>query len=1292
MNGRGDGPGGRAAGTRPPGPEQAGEELRRLRLERGVSLVGLARLAFYSKGYLSKVENGEKPLTLELARACDQALETGGALELLVPAPAADQGSSRTQDDGVCPYQGLSPFGAEDARWFFGREAETAAVVAQLTERLTAPGPLLVMAPSGAGKSSLLRAGMLPALARGVLPVTGSCDWPAVLLTPGEHPVEELLSQVTKATGGPHRLLEKAFSEGPAAFAEAVREVTNGPNGPAALVVVVDQFEELFTLCRDGQERATFVEALLALAAGRGDTGAGLPTALVVLGVRADFYDRCLAYPGLASSLQHGHITLGPMNDARLREAITAPAREAGLEVEAGLVEVLLRDIGLVPGDAASAGVSRAGALPLLSHALLGTWQHRENATLTVAGYRLTGGISGAVAATAERAYTSLPTARQAAARRLLLQLVHVGEDGETSHRTHRRQLLEGHPDRETTEAVLEVFTRARLLTVDADHVEPAHEILLHAWPRLRKWIDDDRAGLRTRQLLVETAAAWENERRDKGLLYRGTRLAAAREWAADPARRATLSPGAQAFLDASTGHETAERKRERRRSRGLRQLLAGLAILLALALIATAVAFRQRQTAVTAQHEAQSRQLAAQSAALLDSDPDLASLLAVQAHRTSPTGEATASLYGAAALPLLHRLTGHSGAVTDVAFSPDGKTLATGGSDGTARIWDSATGKSRTTLAGHSAPVRSVAFSPDGKILATGSDDRIVRLWDVATGETRGILTGHTRPLQSVAFSPDGLTLATAGGNDETARLWDVATGTPRTTFAAHSQVAGVTFTSDGTPFATGGESGINQIWDVTTGRSLHSLRGKPWNNVHSLAFGPAGTSLAIGSDDGTVQLWDTTTGKARTTFTGQGAPVRSLAFSPDGKTLATSSMKSVRLWDVATGALRTTFTDHTHPVQSVAFSPDGRSLVTGSSDGTASIWKITTGKARSALPGRTGPVEAVAFSPDGKALATSNYDRTVRVWDMATGRIRRTLTGQPALVASMAFSSDGRSLATGGYDGSVRIWDIATAKTRRILPEHPAAVGRVAFSPDGKTLVTGSQDKTVRTWDVATGAERNTSTRRAAPTRGEPVVFSADGKTVVTGSLPGGSDRTVRVQDVATGSSTRTITTGHTARAVLMAFSPDGRTLATSSGEESLFTGTYDVTVGLWDARTGKARNVITGLSGNVLAMAFSPDGKTIATSSDDRTVQLWDVATGKSRTVLSDNLGRVDLLAFSPDGKTLATSGGDTGVQFWDVDLPGAAEAVARICRALHRDFTAGERSSYLRDQPSGPVCRP
>ncbi|MFF4741360.1 helix-turn-helix domain-containing protein [Streptomyces sp. NPDC001262] len=1228
--------------------DNGGELLRKLRRERGVSLAGLSTLAFYSKGYLSKVENGDKPMTLELARACDQALGTGGTLEQLVLG---------LQDGGGCPYRGLSAFGPQDARWFFGREQATASLVAQLTKRLDGSGPLMVAAPSGTGKSSLLRAGLIPALTRGVLPG----NWEPLLLTPGEHPVKGLLA-----------LLASVPADSPQRFAAAVRDLP-GPR----LALVVDQFEELFTLCQDHAEQRTFIQLLHALTSGPPQSEG--PACLAVLGIRADFYGHCLAHPELVAALRHGHVPLGPMDAAQLREAITGPAERAGLSVEPGLVELMLRDAG---GTAAP----RAGVLPLLSHALLATWQQRTDTTLTVGGYQLTGGISGAVATTAEHAYSALPPEQQPVARRLLLHLVHLNDTGVTGRRMERSRLLERDPAPEAATAVLDAFARARLLTLDADHVELAHEALLHAWPRLRAWMDEDRAGLRIRQSLLEAAEAWEREGRDAGLLYRGTRLAVAREWAAAPVSRAALGPAAWAFLDAGIDQESAERRRDRHQARRLRQLLAGLAVLLTLALIATGVAYGQREAALAAQREAQSRQLAAQSAALIDTDPDLASLLAVQAHRISPTGEAVSSLYAAAALPLRNRLTGHTYGVPAVKFSPDGKTLATDGEEGSVQLWDATTGKHRKTLAdGLTESVGSVEFSPDGRTLAITNHDDTVRLSDVTTGRTRIIRTGHTYPVASVAFSPDGKTIA-SGSYDGTVRLSDVITGTHRGTLTGHtSTVASIAFSPDGTSLASGSHDDTVRLWDVATGTTRHVLSGHT-GTAASVTFSPDGKSLASGSYDGTVRMWDVATGTPRTTLTGHNGTVASAAFNPDGKTLATSSSdKTIRLWDVGTGTLRTTLTGHIAPVESVAFNPDGKSLASGSSDGTVRLWNLTAGTTRITLTGHTSTVGSSAFSPDGTSLATGSYDGTVRLWDVATRRTRATLTGHTSGVTSVAFSPDGKTLATGSVDKTVRLWDVATGTTRITLTGHAGIMASVAFSPDGTTLATSSYDGTVRLWDVATGAALNTLTGQPGPV--SLMAFSPDLKTVVSSSGIG----PVRLWDVATGK-VRKALEGHTTLVTSAAFSPDGTTLATGSSDNgnSYAMGPGDDTVRLWDVATGKTRKVLTGHTNTVTSVAFSPDGKSLASGSYDKTVRLWDVATGKTRNVLTGHVTPVESVAFGPDGTTLATGGSDGATRLWDVYLPDTKEAGRRICAALHRDFTEAERDTYLRGEATKPVC--
>ncbi|WP_367139807.1 MULTISPECIES: nSTAND1 domain-containing NTPase [Streptomyces] len=1264
-----------------PGAGRASEQLRRLRRERGVSLAKLARLAFYSKGYLSKVENGEKPLTLELARACDQALKTGGALERLVPVPAAGGGKLRSPDDGGCPYRGLSSFGAEDARWFFGRDEATAGVVTQLTERLHIGGPLLVMAPSGAGKSSLLRAGLLPALARGVLPPRGSCTWPSMLLTPGEHPAEELLGQVVSVTGSPLRLLEKALDEGPDAFAAAVHTAADSirtptrqapghepgavhaaSEAPASLVIVVDQFEETFTLCRNEQERAAFVEALLALTSRGKSKGSGLPAALVVLGVRADFYDRCLAYPGLAASLQHGHVTLGPMNDAQLREAIMAPAHEAGLEVEAGLVEILLRDIGLVPGEAADAGISRAGTLPLLSHALLSTWQHRETTTLTVAGYQLTGGISGAIATTAERAYTSLPPEQRAMARRILLQMVQVGEDKETSRRTARRDLLDGSPPPETAERVLEVFTRARLLTIDADHVELAHEALLRAWPRLRSWIDEDRDGLRTRQRLLEAAEEWERDGKDEGLLYRGTRLAAALEATASTHYRAPLTPAAQAFLEAGSNLEESEKHVARQRLRRLRILTSGLATLLVLSLVAGALAFQKNREADSQRRVAVSRELAARADGMLRDRPEAAMLVALAAYRRYPTAEARSSLISTYAQFPGNQLTGHTDDVYGVAISPDGHTVATASDDHTAKLWDRSSQRLIATLAGHTSQVTTVAFSPDGHLIATASKDRTAKLWDASTHQLIGTLTGHSSGVSGVALSPDGHTLATAG-DDGTVRLWDVAKRQQTAVLTSgSSQAWRVAFSPDGRTLAASYHDKVARLWNIASHQEIATLTGHT-DTVIGVAFSPDGNTLATASADATVRLWNARTHRVLAALTEHKQSVMSVAFSSDGRTLATSSHDgTTRLWDTTTYRTTGTLTGEGCPC-SAAFSPDNKFLVTGGvlgrGDGIApspQLWDTSTLQKAGTFTSTETGMMAVAISPDRRTLAAGEAgDRgaAVTLWDISSKSLLATLNGHTSTITSLAFSPDGHTLASTSRDRTARLWDVNTHREAATLTGHTAEILTAAFSPDGQTLATAGIDRTIRLWD--------TSRHHAIATLGEEpdginsVAFSPDGHTLATGNY----DANVRLWDTRTHKLTTTLPrTNQTCSIRSLVFSPDGHTLAATNCD-----------IVLWNTETRKRITTLTGHTATVQHLAYSPDGRTLATASLDRTIRLWNTSDHHAVATLTGAPGYAFALAFSSTGHFLATANSDRGIRTWQLNPKTFADRICDLSKTHH-----------------------
>ncbi|MGH3900133.1 MAG: hypothetical protein ACRDTA_18215 [Pseudonocardiaceae bacterium] len=473
----------------------------------------------------------------------------------------------------ACPYPGLAAFGTDQARWFFGRKRATAEVIGRLTERLEGTGPLVVFGPSGAGKSSLLRAGLLSALGEGRLP--GSRSWPCVLFTPGADPIRELATRVAELAGTETGAVVEKLVADPAQLVDILRSVSavtveGQPPEVARVVLVVDQFEETFTLCSDEQRRRTFIQALCA-ASTRADGRP--PVALVVLGLRADFYGHCAVHPELVDALRSGQVLLGAMDAAELRDAIEKPTHAVGMKVNPGLVEVMLADLGAEDSAAANRAGYEPGALPLLSHSLLATWQQRDGAALTLDGYRLTGGIRGAVAITAEQAYQQLDPDGQRTARQLLLRMVMLDEGvQDTRRKLDRVQLVGEAADPVVAEAVLDVLAGARLITLDAATVEIAHEAVLRAWPRLREWIDTDRAGLLVQQRLVEAAGAWEREGRHHAGLYQGPRLAAVRDWV-DTARP-DLSPLADDFLAASVQREHDEQRATRRRTRRLRQRL----------------------------------------------------------------------------------------------------------------------------------------------------------------------------------------------------------------------------------------------------------------------------------------------------------------------------------------------------------------------------------------------------------------------------------------------------------------------------------------------------------------------------------------------------------------------------------------------------------------------------------------------------------------------------------------------------------------------------------------------
>ena len=578
-----------------------------------------------------------------------------------------------------------------------------------------------------------------------------------------------------------------------------------------------------------------------------------------------------------------------------------------------------------------------------------------------------------------------------------------------------------------------------------------------------------------------------------------------------------------------------------------------------------------------------------------------------------------------------------NGGSAFSVAFSPNGKTIAAGLQDDTVRLLDISTGNELAVFNGHSFYVSSIAFSPDGKIIASGSHDNTVRLWEISTGNELAVLKAHTNDINSVAFGPKGKILA-SGSADHTVRLWEVPTGNELAVFKGHSSpVLSVDFSPEGLTIASGSDDHTMRLWEVSTGNELSVFKGHS-SPVLSVDFSPEGHTIASGSGDNTLRLWEVSTREELAVLKGHSFPVLSVIFSPDGKTIASGSRDdTVRIWNVRTKRELTTFNGHSHNVSSIIFSPDSRIILTGSYDATVRLWEVSTGKEITVLKGDSSPILSLAFSPSGKIIASGSSDKTIQLWEASTGRKISNLRGHSSPVLSLAFSPCGKMLASGSSDKTVRLWDISTEKELFVINGHSSSVLSVAFSPDGKTIASGSSDKTIRLWKI--------------PTEGQIMTFFAINEAIIklrvksfvsylTSKIAFLNDYgTERISDTLLVS----VFKGHLDSVNSIAFNYEGNIIASASSDE---------TVRLWEVATGNEISVLGGHLDSIQSVAFNPDGKVIATGSDDETVRLWAAKTGNVISVFKGHSGSIQSVAFNSDGETIASGSWDKTVRFWDV----------------------------------------
>ena len=1248
---------------------------------------------------LAKQPEARYPHALEFVKALQTAVNVSPDI-LLQPPPVrtlALPKSSIESDNPITPvitnvatavsttpYRGLFAFGEEDAPYFFGRDA----FIEQLIEAVRQQSIVAVIGPSGSGKSSVVFAGLLPHIRQ-------QPNYAIAVMRPGSDPFQSLaaacVGQLEPAISRTQQLtrtgeLAHALRRETVHLPEIVHQILGQkPQAvtPQRLLLVIDQFEEIYTLCTDSQLRQQFLDELLDLVDIQRFWLESTFTLMITL--RTDFLGQALRYRPFADALQNSDVKLGPMNRRELGSAIASPARRQGFGFETGLIARILDDVGDEPGN-----------LPLLEFALTALWENRESERLTHTAYEKIGEVEGALAGYAESIYRLMSESEKTRAHRIFIQMVRPGSGTEDTRRlTTRAELGE-----DNWKLVRQLADARLVVTSQNAHgqetVEVVHEALIRGWGRLRDWMDENRTFRAWQERLRGSLEQWSVAKHDEGALLRGLPLTEAEGWMAE--RRDYLSQAELTYIQKSINAQNREKalrlqaeeeqrlikeqeriERQRaeenarraednaRYARRLTWLAGALIIFMIIAMIAAFSAVRSGRvaannaaTAVANEQAAKNNQQIAE-AARATSDANV-NLLATAEHVAAAEA---ASAHSSASIAEEARATAVFSAAelaTAVAVAEDNAAAAEAARQEAER--QSRLAISRELAAAAVSQLKSdpqfsllLALEATNITLAAGEEapastqDALYRA--LLASQLRLTLSGHTDQLTAVVFSSDGSRIATAG-RDQTAKIWDVKTGQELFSLDDHTRpINSAVFSPDGLMLATGGEDGFVILWEVETGARIAVLNSA--SPVRDMAFSPDGSRLITVNDDRTVRVWNIDARDSSFKLFDHRAVLTAVAYHPSGSRFATAGKDSrVVIWNAETGSPLTSIelqlgtADNSDPINNLAYNPDGTRLITAHESGIARVWDTTTYEFLMRLSGHTSTLTDAAFSPDGRQIITAGADGTAKIWDADSGRALFTLIGHLGGITAVSFSPDGSRIATASQDTTARVWNATGGLDTTILTGHREPVLAVNFSSDGSLVVTGSQDKTARVWNSATGVEIQQFADHNGPIRA--VALDPSGTILATAS----EDFNVRLWNLAT----REVSfLEHPAAVFDVAFAQDGKLLATASGD----------TGRIWNLET---RQVIYRFAhdANVRAIAFHPNGAHVAIGDESGWVILWEMASETAVLTLEGHNGRINDLAFNHDGSLLATAGNDGTAKLWDTTSGANARTFAEHSGAV------------------------